>query len=86
MFLMQEIPGVLKIKNVSGGPYDIEELAGHTIADQEEIDICDSNLAVYYEGYKSALRLVEETTTAKLYQDIQSGDIEVTEKTPPVRI
>lgn len=77
-------PGVLKIKNVSGGPYTVEELDDHIMANDEEINLCDSGMPVYYEGYKSALRLVEETTTAQLYQDIQSGDIEVTEKTPPV--
>jgi len=84
--VFQEIPGVLKIKNVSGAPYAIEEIAGHTIADQEEIDLCDAELPVFYEGYDSALRLVEEMTEAKLYQDIQAGDIEVIEMTAPVEI
>lgn len=80
------VPGVVKVKNVSGVPYSIEELGGHIIADQEVLDLCDSGLPLYYGSYLIAVRLVEETTTAKLYQDIQLGDIEVTEKTPPVEM
>ncbi len=79
-------PGSVKIKNVSGAPYAVEELAGHVVADQETIDLLDDALPSHYEAYVVAVRLVEGTPTARLYQDIQGGDIEVIEKTPPRRI
>ena len=74
--------GVLKLKNVSGSPYAVEELSGVVVADQETIDLLDPALPQFYMTWEDANRLVTELTGAKLYQDIQAGDIEVTESQP----
>jgi len=76
--------GILTIKNVSGAAYQIAELGGHEIEDNEEIDLLDDELPSFYSDWSDANRLVTETTTAQLYQDIQSGDIEVVTNTPPL--
>lgn len=75
--------GILKIKNVSGGTYNVVELGGHELADDEEVDLCDDQLDTFYQDWDAAKRLTEEMTTAQLYQDIQGGDIEVVLSRPP---
>ena len=71
--------GSIKIKNKTSSPYPVVELGGTVIIQPgSEIDLLDDKLAHYYGDYDSAHRLVSELATAKLRQDIVSGDIEVT--------
>ena len=76
--------GVVQIKNVSGAPYAVEELDGHVLQDQETVDLLDDSVPVHYDDHTSANRLVTELDSAKLRQDIQSGDIEVVLNTAPL--
>lgn len=82
--LNNALRGKVRIKNVSGADYFIEELGDHQIADQEELDIMDPTLPSYYNDWEAANRLVTALTGAKLYQDIQAGDIEVVLNQPPM--
>lgn len=70
---------VLRIKNVSGSSYVIEEMHGFVLQDQEEVDLLDVNAPEHYVYWSDANQLVTNTPTAKLYQDIQAGLIEVVE-------
>jgi len=70
--------GSVKIKNVSGVPYTVEEV-DQIVADQAELELMD-----YYDDWKAANRLVTQTTTAKLYADIQAGDVTVVANLPPI--
>lgn len=74
--------GTIKIKNVSGSHYVVEELGGHVITDQETIDLLDPSLPQHYADWEDANRLVTTLTTAKLYQSIQAGEIVVVENRP----
>lgn len=76
--------GSIKIKNVSGSHYVVEELGGLVMADQEQIDLLNPSLPQHYADWADANRLVTTLTTAKLNQDIQSGDIEVVENSGPM--
>jgi len=69
--------GSVIIKNVSGDAYMIEELFGYALADGEEIDLLNAETDHFYRDWESANRLVTDLPTAKLYQDIQEGLIEV---------
>jgi len=69
--------GTVKIKNVSGAPYFVEEMDGLEVADQATIDLLDLTLTPHYVSWEAANRLVTELTTAKLYQDIQAGKLTV---------
>jgi hypothetical protein len=74
--------GRVVVKNVSGEDYTIEEI-DHLLADQEQVDLLDLDLSSHYQDWEAANRLVTGLETAKLYQDIQSGDVEIVENTPP---
>jgi len=71
--------GTLKIQNVSGASYAVEELGGLAIADQATIDLLDPLLSPHYTDWDAANRLVTELPTAKLYQDIQAGRLTIIE-------
>lgn len=77
-------PGVVKIRNVSGSPYTIEELNGHVLAHNASVNLCDPEVPNYYQDWEAANRLVSELTTAKLYQDIQAGKLTVVLSRPPL--
>lgn len=76
--------GIFKIKNVSGADYVIEELGGHVLADQAEVDLLDSELPISYGSYRDAERGASECAEAKLCQDITAGKLEVTQNQKPV--
>ena len=76
--------GTVRIKNVSGDDYPVEELGGHIVADQEIINLMDQDLPIHYDSWEAANSLVTRLVTAKLYQDIQAGDIQLIENTPPI--
>lgn len=80
---MISIQGVVCVKNVSGAEYTIEEIK-YTMQDQEVVDLMNTGLPNHYEDWQAAKRLVTELTTSKLYQDIQSGDIEIDEIKEPI--
>lgn len=84
MAIKQRDTGVVRIKNVSGAPYIIEELSGHELADQEEINLCDPAIENYYRDWEAANRLVTELTTAQLHQDILAGKLTIIESRPPL--
>ena len=70
--------GSLKIKNVSGSSYSVEEINGVAISDQDELDLVTSGYT-----YRDAERLVEKCPAAKLYIDIKAGLLQVTTKDTP---
>lgn len=74
--------GILKIKNVSGSGYILEELADYNMANNEELDLLDTELAAHYGSFEDAKRATVGSN--KLAQSIVAGDIEVTEQLPPV--
>jgi hypothetical protein len=77
-------PGIVKIRNDSGSIYTVEELPSVTIPVDGEIDICDSNLASFYDQFRGACDVViGKVVGAKLWADIQAGDIVVVEIVPP---
>lgn len=77
--------GILRIKNVSGSDYAIEELGGHLISDQEELDLLDTALPSFYGAFADAERAVNGCCeNTKLRQDIVAGDIEVTLNQKPI--
>ena len=78
--------GIVKIKNVSGTDYVLEELAGLVLVDQEEVDLLNPEIPDAYDEYQVALVLVTALTTAQLYQDIQAGKITLLETTPPLGV
>jgi hypothetical protein len=75
--------GIVRIKNVSGAEYEVVELGGFILADQEEVDLLDATLATHYDEYHAAFQLVTALSTAQLYQDIQAGKVALLETTPP---
>jgi hypothetical protein len=77
--------GILKIKNVTGSDYAIEELDGHILADQAELDLLDTALPTFYGVFRDAERSAYECPAGQLCQDIEAGNIEVTLKQNPVR-
>lgn len=82
MPLLNTGPGIAKIKNVSGAPYDVEEMPGVTIPDQGEIDLLDTELVSHYTDYPSAKALLTKSEGAQLRQDIIAGNIEIVELRP----
>ena len=77
--------GILRVKNVSGVAYSIEELGGHSLADQEEVDLLDTALPTHYGSFSDAERAVNGCCgDTKLRQDIVAGDIEVTLSQKPI--
>jgi hypothetical protein len=80
---MTFIQGIVSVKNVSGAEYTIEEI-DYTMQDQEVVDLLNTGLPNHYEDWESAKRLVTTLTTAKLYQDIQAGNVVVDEIKEPM--
>lgn len=80
---MTFIQGIVSVKNVSGSTYTIEEI-DYTMQDQEVVNLMETGLPNHYEDWEAAKRLVTELTTAKLYQDIQAGDVEIDEIKEPI--
>jgi hypothetical protein len=78
--------GSIKIQNVSGTHYVVEELGGLVVADQETIDLLDPALVQHYADWEDANRLVTSLPTAKLYQDIQAGVVVVIENTRQIEL
>lgn len=78
--------GILRIKNISGAPYSFEELGGHTIQDQETVDLMDTSLPAFYDDWIAAWSAAKELSTTKLYQDIQAGDLEIVEWKAPMNV
>ena len=76
--------GLIRIKNVTGSDYTVEELDNHVLADQAELDLLDTALAVSYGVYRDAERCAYECPAGKLCQDIVAGSIEVTLKQRPM--
>lgn len=74
---------VLKIRNDSGGVYSVEELGGYDLDPGEEVDLMDEAVPGHYDNFDAARALVHSTPTAKLYQDIQAGDISITQEQRP---
>jgi hypothetical protein len=74
------IAGVMKIQRgaTAPDPYPIAELAGLELAGADEIDLMD-----HYEQWSGVVNLCDRLTGATLCQDIASGKIVVTERTPP---
>jgi len=77
------IYGTLIIKNVSGLPYVVEELGGLVMGDQESVNLLDSKMSGYYDDWEAANRAVTQLTTTKLYESVESGDLEVIASIPP---
>lgn len=73
--------GVARIKNVSGNPYDVEEMPGVTIPDQGEIDLLDPALPSHYTSFDDVQNLLTNLPNAKLRRDIDAGLLEVVECT-----
>jgi len=67
--------GSIVIKNNTGAEYIVEELFGYVLAIDGEIDLLNAETDYFYRDWDAANRLVTNLPTAKLYQDIQSGDI-----------
>lgn len=78
--------GVVRIKNVSGEDYTVEEVGGLVLPDQEVFNILDPAVPNTYTDFEAAFRLVAELTTAKLYQDIQAGKVALLETTSPLGV
>ena len=78
--------GILKIKNVSGSDYVIEELGGHVLADQAELDLLDTALPSFYGSYRDAERCLFESPNCSLCQDIDAGNLQVVENRKPVKL
>lgn len=72
-----KIRGSVVIKNVSEEVYLIEELNDYSLDPDETIDLMNQEVVYSYSDWEAANRLVTNLPTAKLYQDIQSGDISV---------
>jgi hypothetical protein len=77
---MKTNKGSIKIKNVSGESYYIEEI-DYTLEDQAIIDLLDETLDNYLD-YASANRLLTECVNAKLYKDVKSEIINVVSNIP----
>jgi hypothetical protein len=77
--------GSVKVKNVSGSPYVVEELGGYALAAGATVDLVGENTETVhrYGDFYTAKRLVESVTTAKLYRDIRLGAIELVEVRAP---
>lgn len=81
-----ESGAVLKIRNDSGSSYVVEELGGYSLDPGAEVDLMDEAIPGHYDSWEAARALVHSTPTAKLFQDIQGGDITITSEqrpTPP---
>lgn len=76
-------PGVFKIKNVSGGPYTVEEIDDYVLADNDEIDLCDPGLPGFYYTDWDSIQRMRKMSSSKLCQDIEAGDIQIVEEKPP---
>ena len=74
--------GSVVIQNNTNETYFVEELGDYELLTGDTVDLLDDELPNYYRDWDSANRLVSSLPTAKLYQDIQSGDIEVMANTP----
>ena len=75
--------GSLKIKNNTGSTYTVVEMGGTEIAPGAEIDVLGEDVPGHYDDYEAVHLLVTQLVTAKLRQDIISGDILVTLDQPP---
>ncbi len=75
--------GIYRIKNNTGSVYQIEELAGQEIAAGGILDLMDDTLPLHYTKIETIDYLLANCTDSKLYQDVQSGGIEVVERKIP---
>ena len=74
--------GSVVIKNNSGTPYVVAECGSVSIDPDEILDICALDTPGKYE-WEAANRLVTAMVGSQLYQDIQSGDIQVVTNRAP---
>ena len=75
--------GTLKIKNVSGAPYSVEELGGVILDIGGEIDLMDEALPSHYDHWEAANAAAYTSPEGRLCQDIDAGILEVVDATPP---
>jgi len=78
----REAGAKLRIRNVSGALYHLEEL-GVDLAVDEVVDLLDEALPEHYLSWQEANDLVAKANASKLWIDLQSGDLEVVENVPP---
>lgn len=86
MMIDKMTPGTFRIRNVSGQPYSVHEIAGHLLDNEETVDLLDVALPVHYDDWATVKSLCTVANASDLYQAIQSGEIEIVDDTPPRRI
>lgn len=74
--------GIFKIRNDSGSPYTLAELAGAVIPTDGELDLMDPELPVFYDSW-SAVQNLKTMIACQVYADLQSGDLTIVHEVEP---
>lgn len=82
---MKFVRGIFSITRgaSAANPYIIEELCGLNLSNSDVIDLLDTNLSNYYEGWKDIQNIKLGIIDCKLYRDIRDNVIIIAEEKPP---
>ena len=77
--------GIVIIKNVQTPPGDftVEAMGGYVLADQDQVDMLDTEVTGHYGAWRDVERCILESPGTQLHDAILEGKIEIVQNSKP---